>query len=133
MGELSVLFRGFWTSESTLIHEDVVFHLLSPVLFGALRNPYWDCFAQISLRSSVPPNMLTGVTLALLGDLLRGVTDPNACSAASASFTVSGGGDSVGTGTPVSRIEQSCNHTHLHHLHFTTAHFMTKPTLYHDL
>ncbi len=49
----------------------------------------------MSVSSSVP-NMCTGVTLAEPGDLLRGVTAPRACSAASASFTVSGVREGVG-------------------------------------
>ena len=31
---------------------------------------------SISVKSSVPPNIRTGVTLALVGDLLCGVTEP---------------------------------------------------------
>ena len=31
---------------------------------------------RMSASSSVPPNRLTGVTVVLPGDLLRGVTDP---------------------------------------------------------
>ena len=60
-----------------------------------LEKSICGLFLRMSESSSVP-NMWTGVMVADPGDLLRGVTGPSACSAASASFTVSGVREGVG-------------------------------------